>query len=210
MTSDVRRRIGERRAAWVVLTTAVLGLAGAHLLLNLAAVILRVVHRRAIGDAMAGSAAAIGRIGSLGSVLTVLDAILLVLTVLGVGTLIVWAFVVRGLHVRHGADLGPLRQRVFVVALGLAIVQLALNGVSGLIQGGDTYQVVSASGRAVDLTQIVAGTMRMAIAVLVAYGARAVRGRVLGVLMPRGDNRAPSGPVWSRDNIIHPPTYSDE
>jgi hypothetical protein len=193
-----------------VLTTAVLGFSAAHLLLNLLAVILRVVHRGAVGDAMAGSEAAIGRISSLDSVLAVLDVILLVLTVLGVGTLIVWAFVVRGVLRRHGADPLPLRHRVFAVALGLVLVQLLLNGVSGLIQGGDTYQVVSASGRGVDLTQIVAGTVRMALAVLVAYGARLVRARVAAAGMPHGDNRPPGGVRWSDDGIIHPPTYAAE
>jgi hypothetical protein len=198
------------RAAWSVLTTAVLGFSAAHLLLNLLAVILRVVHRGAVGDAMAGSEAAIGRISSLDSVLAVLDVILLVLTVLGVGTLIVWAFVVRGVLRRHGADPLPLRHRVFAVALGLVLVQLLLNGVSGLIQGGDTYQVVSASGRGVDLTQIVAGTVRMALAVLVAYGARLVRARVAAAGMPHGDNRPPGGVRWSDDGIIPPPSYAAE
>lgn len=173
--------IGERRAAWSILTTVVLGLAAGHLVFNLVGVILRVVHRGAIGDAMAGAGAAIGRIGSLDSILGVLDVILLVLTVLGVGTLVVWAIVVHGVLRRRGADTNPLRHRVFVVVLGLAVLQLALNGVSGLIQGGDAYQVVSASGRGADLTQIVAGALRMAIAVLIAYGAWMVRGRILQI-----------------------------
>lgn len=207
MTSAVPT--GARRD-WSWLTAAVLAFAGAHLVLNLVAAILRGSHRSAIGGAMAGSAAAIGRIGSLDSVLMVLDVILLVLTVLGVVALIAWALVVRGVFRRHGADGRPLRHRVFAVALGLALVQLALNGVSGLIQGGDTYQVVSPSGRGVDLTQIVAGAVRMAIAVLVAYGVRAVRGQVIAAVIPHGDNRAPSGLVWSDDGIIHPPFHADE
>jgi hypothetical protein len=165
-----------------VLTTVVLGFSAAHLVLNLIAAILRGLHRRAIGEAMAGSGGAIGRIGSLDSVLTGLDRALLTLTVLGVGSLIVWALVVRGLFRRYGAEPTLLRRRVFAVALLLVLVQWALNGMSGLTLADDNFQVVSDSGRGVDLTQIVAALVRMTIAVLIAYWAWTVRGRVSGVL----------------------------
>jgi hypothetical protein len=139
---------------------------------------------------MAGSIDAIGRIEALGSVRTGLDLALLWLMRLGIVALAVWAAVVRRLLYRHGADQRPLLHWALAVAIGLALVQWVLNWMSLRTVTQSYYQVVSDSGRGVDLNQIVAGVLRMTMAVLIAYGVWAVRGELLGLLRQTGQRAA--------------------
>jgi hypothetical protein len=178
--------------AWSVLTLAVLGFSVVHLVVNLVAAILRELHRQAVGEAMAGTMAAIGRIGSLDSGIAALDLTLLWLMRLGLWVLIAWAVVVRQLLRRHGADPKLMNHRVVTVAVLLGLAQWALNWRTIQTVADTYYQVVSDSGRGVDLTQIVAGAMRMTMAVLIAFWVWTVRGRVLAVIAgePGGGHHA--------------------